>query len=572
MMLFVSVRGLRTLANASRSRGALLRAPLAAARAAAAAGGPGPAGGRSLLARQQQQGQPPAERGAAARLPSKRQQPLVQATATKNAGQHEDEEAGGGDGDSAPALEESPYRRGQSIMAKVLMFGPLGASVSVDDGAAFGLVLQSEIALLRDKRGSDIVVGETVPAFVEKVREDNRLNVAFRPPVMPRMQDTAAQVLEALEGSPSMTIPIGDKSSPEDISAYFYGVTKSDFKKAVGLLFKQGKVKPGPFVTELLPEDDERAKAAGAGAGAGAVAAPPSRSPSPSSARAATADSEAPAPFWSKVASDKPSDKSSAAATKPAATSRSVSKSAAASSSSTSTSSSASASASSTVERLNSQRGDIQKTIFVGNLPVSSCGEEKLMGVFSSRIDPGRVKSMRIALDADGKPRGFAHLEFYDVSDVDLALQQLKGLKIRDRVVRLDYADPEIRRGLLAAAVAAAPEGDGGTVADLLGRRPAAAPSANAPPLAPAAATLYLGNLSYKAGVPEITAWLEAKAGKGSVRSVRVASDPATGRKKGFAYVDFFAEDKAKLCFDTLHERELLGRPVNIDDATRRAD
>ena len=149
---------------------------------------------------------------------------------------------------TAPITEApAAYVRGQAIEVKIVQFGPLGASVTVNGGEAYGLVLQREIALLRDKRGSDVLVGDTIDAWVEKMRDDGRLNVSFRPVDTLRMKDTAEQIVEALEGSPSMSIPVGDKSSPEDIAAYFYGVTKSDFKKAIGMLYKQGIAKPGPF-------------------------------------------------------------------------------------------------------------------------------------------------------------------------------------------------------------------------------------------------------------------------------------------------------------------------------------
>ena len=420
-------------------------------------------------------------------------------------------------------------------------FGPLGASVSVDDGAAFGLVLQSEIALLREKRGSDVLLGEAIPAFVEKVRDDNRLNIAFRPVGVPRMKDTAQQLLEALEGSPSMSIPIGDKSPPEDISAYLYGVTKSDFKKAVGLLYKQGVVKPGPHSTELVPEEQRASPAAAA------------------------------EPFWAKVAAPAPA-KITVPATPLPSPNRITSSMDKKPKIAADRSSGASLS-----ERLNSQRGELSKTLFVGNIVVSSCTEGELMAAFGSRIDVSRIKPpLRIALNQDGQPRGFCYVEFQDEQDVEMAMEKLRGLKIKDRVVRLDYADPSVSKKDKEGASAQSGSGRG-TVAELLGLGGSpgkAGPADRArreEPLAPAAATLFVGNLSYKAGVEEITAFLEAKAGAGSVRSVRLATDPGTGRKKGFAFVDFFEEDKAKLCFYELHDQELLGRPVLIDDATRRS-
>jgi RNA recognition motif-containing protein len=55
-------------------------------------------------------------------------------------------------------------------------------------------------------------------------------------------------IMEALELSPDGVIPIGDKSSPEDISSYFRGLSKADFRRAVGSLYKERL---------LVPSDNE---------------------------------------------------------------------------------------------------------------------------------------------------------------------------------------------------------------------------------------------------------------------------------------------------------------------------
>jgi predicted RNA-binding protein (virulence factor B family) len=64
------------------------------------------------------------------------------------------------------------------------------------------------------------------------------------------------QILEAIEGSPDGIIPIGDKSSPQDISSYLHGVSKADFRKAVGSLYKEHVVVPEDFELRLLPSEE----------------------------------------------------------------------------------------------------------------------------------------------------------------------------------------------------------------------------------------------------------------------------------------------------------------------------
>tara|TARA_B110000090_G_scaffold57317_1_gene65364 strand:+ start:65 stop:1300 length:1236 start_codon:yes stop_codon:yes gene_type:complete len=165
-----------------------------------------------------------------------------------------DDAMGAGGSDSTDIVS---YKRGQEIECTVLQFGPLGASVSIDGDKARGLVLQKEISMFRDRRGTDVLMGETIPGFVERVRDDGRIHVFLRPVDRARVGSVAEQIMDALEGSPDMTIPVGDKSLPDDISAYFYGVSKRDFKIAVGSLYKEGKVKPGSHMTELLSDEKQ---------------------------------------------------------------------------------------------------------------------------------------------------------------------------------------------------------------------------------------------------------------------------------------------------------------------------
>lgn len=76
---------------------------------------------------------------------------------------------------------------------------------------------------------------------------------------LPRIQFNAELVLAALEGSPTGRIPVGDSSEADAINDYFQGMSKAEFKSAVGLLYSQGKAKPGPESTQLLSEAEQAA-------------------------------------------------------------------------------------------------------------------------------------------------------------------------------------------------------------------------------------------------------------------------------------------------------------------------
>ena len=82
--------------------------------------------------------------------------------------------------------------------------------------------------------GSDPVeVGDTVPAYVLKVRPDSRLDICFRP-VDParRLHEAAAAVLAGLVDAAerSEPLPLGDDSEPRAVRRLFPGLSKSGFK------------------------------------------------------------------------------------------------------------------------------------------------------------------------------------------------------------------------------------------------------------------------------------------------------------------------------------------------------
>ena len=86
------------------------------------------------------------------------------------------------------------FRPGDAIQVQVMSFGPLGASVDVIGAShadedliseqapplAQGLILQKEISYFRQARNNvDVVRGEILPAYVERVRDDQKLDIAL---------------------------------------------------------------------------------------------------------------------------------------------------------------------------------------------------------------------------------------------------------------------------------------------------------------------------------------------------------------------------------------------------------
>jgi RNA recognition motif-containing protein len=75
---------------------------------------------------------------------------------------------------------------------------------------------------------------------------------------------------------------------------------------------------------------------------------------------------------------------------------------------------------------------------------------------------------------------------------------------------------------------------------------------------------LYVGNLPYSASEDQLTE-LFSRAGK--VDSVRVMRDMATGRARGFAFVEMGSDEDAQKAITELNEFQLGGRSLTVNEA-----
>ncbi|MGH9373519.1 MAG: RNA recognition motif domain-containing protein [Vicinamibacterales bacterium] len=75
---------------------------------------------------------------------------------------------------------------------------------------------------------------------------------------------------------------------------------------------------------------------------------------------------------------------------------------------------------------------------------------------------------------------------------------------------------------------------------------------------------LYVGNLPYSTSEDQLTE-LFSRAGK--VDTVRVMRDMATGRARGFAFVEMGTDEEAQRAIAELHEYSLDGRALVVNEA-----
>ena len=75
---------------------------------------------------------------------------------------------------------------------------------------------------------------------------------------------------------------------------------------------------------------------------------------------------------------------------------------------------------------------------------------------------------------------------------------------------------------------------------------------------------LYVGNLPYDTGEQDLQALF---AGAGAVESVNVIRDMATGRARGFAFVEMGSDEDAQHAISTLNNYALGGRNLTVNEA-----
>lgn len=75
---------------------------------------------------------------------------------------------------------------------------------------------------------------------------------------------------------------------------------------------------------------------------------------------------------------------------------------------------------------------------------------------------------------------------------------------------------------------------------------------------------LYVGNLAYETTETDLQTLFGQS---GTVETVRVMRDMATGRARGFAFVEMATEADAQTAIDQLHEKQFGGRTLTVNEA-----
>jgi len=124
------------------------------------------------------------------------------------------------------------YEEGQEVNLLISNQSDIGY-VAVINNLHSGLLYKNEV-FQKLKRGQKIA------GYIKKIREDEKIDLILQKPGYDKIDSIAQSILRKLKDSGG-EIALGDKSSPEDIYATFE-ISKKDFKKAIGKLYREKKI------------------------------------------------------------------------------------------------------------------------------------------------------------------------------------------------------------------------------------------------------------------------------------------------------------------------------------------
>ena len=131
---------------------------------------------------------------------------------------------------------DSPYKTGDQVTGVVYETSSnFGTFVAVDSIYS-ALIPKKELV-------HDIRIGETVSARVTQVRPDGKLDLSIREKAYLQMDRDGDKIMAALEAAGG-TLMLCDKSSPELIREKMQ-MSKNEFKRAIGRLYRDGKIRIG---------------------------------------------------------------------------------------------------------------------------------------------------------------------------------------------------------------------------------------------------------------------------------------------------------------------------------------
>jgi len=134
------------------------------------------------------------------------------------------------------------YEIGQEVQVLVAEQSDLGYKCVIENTHS-GMIYENEIF-------RKVFVGQSLKAYIKKIRDDEKIDISLQKIGYEAIDEIAQKVLNHIIKSGG-SISITDKSSADEISKVF-GISKKNFKKAIGNLYKQKLIKLAPGTIEMI--------------------------------------------------------------------------------------------------------------------------------------------------------------------------------------------------------------------------------------------------------------------------------------------------------------------------------
>ncbi|MFV0555442.1 MAG: S1 RNA-binding domain-containing protein [Mangrovibacterium sp.] len=121
------------------------------------------------------------------------------------------------------------YELGEEVSLLIVGKTDLGYKAIIDN-SHWGLIFNSEV----HRR---IRIGDKTTGFIKNIRDDEKIDLSLTKQGYVKVEGIAGEILDKLRAAGGF-LPVHDKSSPELIAETF-GISKKNFKMAVGSLYKE---------------------------------------------------------------------------------------------------------------------------------------------------------------------------------------------------------------------------------------------------------------------------------------------------------------------------------------------
>lgn len=139
-------------------------------------------------------------------------------------------------------VTDGSFEVGDEVTLVIWQRTDLGFKVIIN-GEFVGLVYKNEIF-------ETIRLGENRKGYIKHIREDGKIDVSLQKQGYEAVTDASDQILAAIEEDGGV-LALGDKSPSEDIQERF-GISKKNFKRVLGGLYKAGKIEITDFEVRLI--------------------------------------------------------------------------------------------------------------------------------------------------------------------------------------------------------------------------------------------------------------------------------------------------------------------------------